>query len=678
MEEEERKTPSQLREELAGLRSEHESLKKAHAALKRDPLHVEEILETMSDHLLVLSPDTTIQRTNRATLDLLGYRKEEVVGGPLLKILGDRSLQARQWTELLAGEEVRDFELTLRTKVGESVPITFNGAVIRSADGKVLGTVCVGRDLRVIKKLLLELQDSAEAYKMKADELNASRAKEQELQRELSQAEKLAALGELAGGMAHEINGPLMVISGNAEMLNEAPGLTDQTRDRIKSILKASRRCGEIVGKLHSFARTDFTKVEACSVNECIEDVISLFDSALTVENVITVKELEKDLPGILANRGELHQIFTNLVLNAKDAMSGGGMLTLRTRRDGNWVEAEVADTGVGIPQDNLDRIFDPFFTTKDMGRGTGLGLSLTRNMMKRARGEIRVRSLQGEGTSFVVRFPLEDVRTERAPERPAARPVTRRLKVLVVDDEESIRYLCRDFLAGDGHESDEARNAEEALGKVQSSSYDLVITDLKMPGIGGFSLLKSLNETNPQLPALVMTGSIFTVHEEVGNFPNVLSVLRKPFGRGELRNSLERLTQHQTRMLIVDDDKIFVRTLVKQLQSRKLPMEIVTAHSALEAGQRMELMMPDVVVLDLMMSSQGIDGVEICWALKSVPRTRGIMVIIVTGVTDPEILNAARGAGADHVLQKPVDVEQLVALLGPVIAQQETAVSAG
>jgi len=226
------------------------------------------------------------------------------------------------------------------------------------------------------------------------------------MEEQLSQTEKLTSLGLLAAGVAHEVNTPLAVISNYIQMLAKQMPDGDPRQAIIDKIVKQTFRASEIVNNLLNFSRTGAGDVRNISVNEVLEETLSLMAHPLKSSQIQVVKQLGEALPAVRGSANKLQQVFLNLFLNARDAMPGGGMLEVRTAAHNGSVEVEIADTGAGIPREHIHRIFDPFFTTKASGRGTGLGLSVSYGIIKEHAGKIDVRSTPGKGTSFHVEFP--------------------------------------------------------------------------------------------------------------------------------------------------------------------------------------------------------------------------------------------------------------------------------
>jgi two-component system NtrC family sensor kinase len=229
-----------------------------------------------------------------------------------------------------------------------------------------------------------------------------------EMQEAVVQSEKLASLGKLAAGVAHEINNPLTTILIYAHLLLERCGDRPEFRERLTLIADETARCARIVKGLLEFARLTPSREVLADVNEILDRVVQLLENQASVRNIRMIKSLDRDLPAVALDANKIQQVFSNLAINACEAMPEGGTLTVDSRRgsDGATLEVSFADTGVGIPKENLPRLFDPFFTTKDFG--TGLGLAVSYGIVRRRGGTIDVRSEVGRGSVFLVRLPLE------------------------------------------------------------------------------------------------------------------------------------------------------------------------------------------------------------------------------------------------------------------------------
>nr|NIO68001.1 two-component sensor histidine kinase [Anaerolineae bacterium] len=227
-------------------------------------------------------------------------------------------------------------------------------------------------------------------------------------QEQLLQSEKLASIGQLAAGVAHEINNPMGVILGFAQGILKTLPEDDPLRKPLTTIEKESLRCKRIVQNLLDFARHSEPTPHLTNINELIDASCDLVEHQTSLQNVKLVKGYDPALPSIMADPNQLQQVFINIMLNAYQAMPDGGTLHITTRQVGSELQVIFTDTGVGIPPENVQNIFDPFFTTKEVGEGTGLGLSVSYGIVKAHGGDIEVESQAGKGTTFVIKLPLE------------------------------------------------------------------------------------------------------------------------------------------------------------------------------------------------------------------------------------------------------------------------------
>jgi two-component system NtrC family sensor kinase len=367
------------------------------------------------------------------------------------------------------------------------------------------------------------------------------------MQERLLQSEKMASVGQLVSGVAHELNNPLTGVTGFAQLLLNRD-LDEQTRRDVQTIYSEAERAAKIVQNLLSFARRRKAQKGLVNLNTLLERVLELRSYDLRVKNIDLELDLDPRLPLTMSDPDQIQQVFFNIITNAEHAMlsaHGGGKLKVRSRAEKGYIRLSFTDDGVGIPPENLRRVFDPFFTTKEGGQGTGLGLTISYGIVDDHAGRIRVDSRPGKGATFVVELPVvqgPELPPPVSEEEIAPAKISRR--VLVVDDEESILALLRDVLAADGHRVDTARNGEEALTHLAEHGYDLLITDIKMPGMGGQALYQRVKQMDSELAmnTVFITGD--TVSAETRNFlQKVQNVcLAKPFKIREVRETLNRL----------------------------------------------------------------------------------------------------------------------------------------
>ena len=372
----------------------------------------------------------------------------------------------------------------------------------------------------------------------------AAEALEREVR--LRRAERLASVGTLIGGVAHELNNPLHAIRNFAElMLMEPRGADDQ--EALEVMRREAERAAKVVSDLRLIARDTQEKGgerTTVDLNDVVRHVLKLRRYSLQTGNVEIVEDLAVRLAPVLGNRGELEQVVLNLAVNAEQALHDTGgprRLTLRTRRTAAGACVSVADTGRGIPPAYLERIFDPFFTTKAPGEGTGLGLSLVHSIVAEHGGQIHVDSEPGKGTTFRVDLPLAPAGYEHASNPlQAAGPATPR-RVLVVDDEDAIRRVTVRLLRRMGHHAEAAAEGGEALRLLDAGDYDVILSDLRMPGLGGEELLLHLRARGLERRLVFVTGDAATGQAaRVAAEANV-PVLVKPVDLQDLVRAVEQ-----------------------------------------------------------------------------------------------------------------------------------------
>ncbi|GMV93090.1 MAG: hypothetical protein AMXMBFR82_28680 [Candidatus Hydrogenedentota bacterium] len=344
------------------------------------------------------------------------------------------------------------------------------------------------------------------------------------LEDQFRQAQKMEAVGRLAGGVAHDFNNLLTAIMGTADLMAGQPGDTQAVQSGAEEILGIAERGAALTRQLLTFSRRQVASRRVVNLNQIIKNMHELL-RRLIGENIRLDVQLASSLPDIYADISQIEQVLLNLVVNARDAMPRGGAITVRTRvdrprlrkalqeaPDGSFVHLSVSDTGMGMDPEVLARIFEPFFTTKEEGQGTGLGLSTVYAIVRSCDGKIVAESTPGQGSVFTIAMPVAE-HTEEDADSPA--PRDRRTDaegtVLVVEDEESVRKVVERILQKEGYTVLAAPNAREALRILQrqGTAIDLVLTDMVMPGPSGRDLAESILETWPNMRILFMSGHI-------------------------------------------------------------------------------------------------------------------------------------------------------------------------
>jgi len=372
-------------------------------------------------------------------------------------------------------------------------------------------------------------------------------------QTQLQQAEKLAAMGQLVSGVAHEINNPAAIISGFAQTLL-LDQLTPEQRETIQMIYDEARRIGRITSNLLAFARAGSKERTLVDLNETVRRTYALRSYHLTTENITVNLELDDENPAAWANGSEMQQMLLNLLINAEQALNGvtaRRAITLRTVTAGDRVRLEVADTGPGIPPEIQEKIFDPFFTTKPEGTGTGLGLSICYGIVHDHGGRIFVRSEPGHGATFVVEL-RRDARTRervepepaQVPSEPPPRQPDAALSVLLVDDEEGLRRAAVRFLERRGIRVVAVGDGDEALQVLGRDNFDVIISDVRMPGMSGAEFLEQLRHRHPAMVSRLVftTGDSFATDTATLLRDSGVPSLVKPYDFASLERKLREV----------------------------------------------------------------------------------------------------------------------------------------
>jgi two-component system, NtrC family, sensor kinase len=347
--------------------------------------YLEELLEHANALILVVNREGRVVVFNRLLARLTGHRRDEVLGRELLELVpeGERMRMMRVMTSALRGEPVSSFETRMLGHGGREVRVSFATSSVATADGEVEGVIAIGQDLTVVR----------------------------ELERRVIHAEKLATLGQIAASVVHEINNPMTAVATYAHaMLARRVGQPDADPgevEKLRKILQNAERILNFTRDLISYARPAQDRPEVVDLPPLLEVAIGFCDHILQ-KHGIAVERQYGAVPRIAAVKGNLVQVFVNLITNACDAMGPDGKVILSTSTDAGDVVVRVRDTGTGIPPEHIGRIFEPFFTTKPDGKGTGLGLSIVQGIVENHGGDVRVESEPGQGTTFTIRLPAQ------------------------------------------------------------------------------------------------------------------------------------------------------------------------------------------------------------------------------------------------------------------------------
>jgi signal transduction histidine kinase/ActR/RegA family two-component response regulator len=380
-------------------------------------------------------------------------------------------------------------------------------------------------------------------------ELRAALATVEESQQRIIRSERLRALGEMAGGVAHDFNNVLAVVIGRAQLLQrqiDAPDL----RRQLQIIEHVAQDGAQTVRRIQEFARMRRTRPwQQVDVTEVVREVVEAarprWSDQAQARAVTYAMRLDlAPVPPVIGDPAELRETFLNLLFNALDAMPQGGSVTFSTRVEDGRIACVIADTGIGMSEAVRQRCFEPFFTTK-AEHGTGLGLSIAYGIVTRHGGEIEVWSRPGAGSRFTVRLPIGAEIPPAAPETPALR-VGRSARILVVEDEPAVREVLVDVLQGQGHEIVACADGPSALAHVDGPAFDLALVDLSMPGLSGWEVAKGLRSAHPKIPIALVTGWGDQIDPGEARTRGIDYLMAKPFDVDDMTRLVARILAHE------------------------------------------------------------------------------------------------------------------------------------
>jgi len=506
---------------LAGLAIERT---RATARLRESEQRFRTLIEAIEEVIIIFDKRGRARYVSPASESITGYTPDERVGGSPFDLIhpSDLAVVRAEYERLVAspGSTAR-LESRIRHKDGSYRKISIHGHNLLE-DPSIRGIVITYQDV----------------------------TEQRRLEKRLGEAQKLEAIGRLAGGIAHEFNNLLNIMGGMTHLVLERP-VDTKTRADLAEINNAVRKASRLTQQLLAFSKRQVVQPQTLAIDQLIEKTSTALRQ-LIGDTIELSTDLEAD-SHIRADPGQISQVLMNLAANARDAMPAGGTLSITTRRltvedsslpqtlhsleSGEYLEISVADTGTGIEDGILPQIFEPFFTTKTEGGRSGLGLATVYGIVRQSRGSIIVDSKLGEGTTFRIYLPV--LPDEEGPPLTldSLASTTRYEKILVVEDSNALRMVVRRILASKDYQVIEAADGEEALKLVEEhrDTIDLILTDVIMPKMSGITMAKHLQETDPDLPIIYMSG--YTDDQVIADKAGEgeLHFLQKPFEPTEL-----------------------------------------------------------------------------------------------------------------------------------------------
>ena len=499
-----------------------------------------DLVETALDAILLIDAAGSIIFCNRRAGVMFGYGSgNELCGRPIYPFV-EKGLQRgleQQVAEVLAKKQTDTFELVMLRGDGSGFPAEVTLSGIANDPGHSQACSLFLRDISARKK---------------------SEEDKQAMERQLRVIYKMEALGQLAQGIAHDLNNSLGAISGYAELIDKMGFTTDQRLHKYTGMIgSATERSARLIHQLLTFARKGRMQIVPFDANEIIADNLSLLSSTME-KNIAVVQELNAKPATIVGDPSQLQNAIINLSVNASDAMPAGGTLTIKTdtvfidqtsaqlrsykMTPGHYLQIALSDTGCGMDQQILGHLFEPFFTTKEIGKGTGLGLASVYGTIKSHHGYIEVESAPGRGSTFTLFLPLTKMPSAPKPTsagEPSAPPLKRH--IVVVDDEQALREMLSELLSWLGYRVTAFADSQEAVDYYakHQADVDLVILDWKMPGLDGLQCCRKLQEICPQVKVLISTG--YCLEEDRQRFisEGATGILPKPYVSAELSKAV-------------------------------------------------------------------------------------------------------------------------------------------
>ncbi len=504
--------------------------KRAEEELRESERKYRHLFDNLNDAAFLADVETgLILETNQQATAMLGRTREEIIGmhQSALHPPGQADKYRQKYASHIQQGRSADFDAEVIRKDGTVVPVSISASTL-SMGGRhlILGLF---RDISELKKTEAEKRDLEEKAK---------------------QASHLATIGEMAAGIAHEVNNPLTGVLGFSEVLMRKD-LPEAIRKDVEIIHRGAQRAASILNRMLTFARQRKAERTFTSINEIIETTLELRAYEMETNNIRVSRHLNPLLPGTMADATQLQQAFLNIVMNAEMAIRDAhraGNIWVGTETANSAIRITFKDDGVGIPPENMGKIFDPFFTTREVGKGTGLGLSVCHGIIAEHGGRIHAESEPGRGTSFNVELPI--VAGEKPIDLPwpaGQPPKVSGARVLVVDDEPLVRELLGQELAGEGYRVETVDGAAAALDRLRGDDYHLVLLDMKMPGMSGIELYQQTCKLKPSLARRVIFITGDTMSPDTREFLSQAKVpyIVKPFSLEKLKGEIRVALRH-------------------------------------------------------------------------------------------------------------------------------------
>ncbi|MGV3719621.1 MAG: PAS domain S-box protein, partial [Actinomycetota bacterium] len=648
---------------VLGVSSDISERKAAETALRESEARFRAIFDQAAIGMARVDMQGGILEANSALERMLGYNSEELRDQSIAEIThpDDLAEDHRLYLEMMEGRrECYQLEKRFRHKDGRDVWGRLTASLVRGAEGQPLFGIGMVEDISERKAL----------------------------QEQFRQAQRMEAVGQLAGGVAHDFNNMLAVITGYSELMLGSLDPGSPLRAYVDEISKAGERAAGLTKQLLAFSRKQLLESRVFDLNATVHRMDKMLRRLIGEDIELVTLTGVRPLK-IKADPSQIEQVVMNLAINGRDAMPVGGLLSIHTAnvrmevadphhpelQPGEYVSLQIRDTGCGIDPEVLPRIFEPFFTTKEVGKGPGLGLATVYGIVRQSGGSITVESEPGQGATFTVLLPAAPSDAQKADERQSMALPQGTETILLTEDDPMVRGMVQILLTQCGYQVLEAMQGEEALriAEAHEGPIHLLLTDVVMPIMSGRELAQALREVRPETPVLYMSGYTDDAMLRHGVTDAGVELIQKPFSPLTLMERIRRLLDaawarpSRGTVLIVDDDAVERESLGEILREEGYEVAEAgdgqAAFALLRDGLR-----PSAILLDLMMP--GMNGWVFRLEQRHSPELAEIPVVVISGEFDPKGVEAYLQPAA--TLPKPLDIRGLLTVLAQLSAAED------
>jgi len=636
------------KEKRKELEAANQLLKKYNRALQESKQRYKTLFNSASDAIFIYDLAGRFKAMNQVACERLGYSQKELLQMTLMDIeTPDYAKQSSKQIKAIRQHGHIVFETAHVQRDGKIIPIEASSRLVEYA--KKAAILMIARDI-------------------------SERKRTDELKRQLDQALKMESIGNLAGGIAHDINNILFPVMGYTEMAMEDVLEESETYNNLEQIFKGTKRAKELVSQILAFSRQSEQEQKPVKLGPIVKEALKLISASLP--STIEIRQnIDSEAGAVMADSTKIHQVIMNLCTNAYHAMkASGGVLEVNLSgayvdsntsflnlETGPYLKLTVSDTGHGMDHALMERIFEPYFTTKAQGAGTGMGLSVVHGIIRSHGGEIKAFSRPGVGTTFDIFLPCIKavaVESKTGPVAPAPRG---RESILLVGDEAEITHLMQKMLERLGYQVSAHNDSVKALEtfRAKPKMYALVITDQIMPNMTGTDLAKEIMDIRSDIPIIVCSGTGEEITDEEAKALGIREHIQKPVEKIRLAKSIRRVLDIDKICILVIDDDDQIRDMLRKMLERS-GYDVEEAADGIE-GIRLYRQKPvDLIITDILMPKK--DGKETILEIREESPDAKIIAMTGGGWIGPEIdLDIAEKLGAMRTFAKPIQQEELL-----------------